>query len=88
LQSARAPTLAELDALAPDNLFFMMESNGHVAYVKAHVGGWQVGVHANGDAGIDTTLAAFETVLREMPRSDHRGTDAIRSRRQGDPGRP
>jgi hypothetical protein len=39
---------------------------------RAHRAGWQVGVHANGDAGIDTTLAAFETVLRETPRSDHR----------------
>jgi predicted amidohydrolase YtcJ len=39
---------------------------------RAHRAGWQVGVHANGDAGIDTTLAAFETVLREVPRSDHR----------------
>ena len=39
---------------------------------QAHAGGWQVGVHANGDAGIDTTIAAFETVLRESPRRDHR----------------
>jgi predicted amidohydrolase YtcJ len=39
---------------------------------RAHRAGWQVGVHANGDAGIDTTLLAFETVLREAPRSDHR----------------
>jgi tetratricopeptide (TPR) repeat protein len=39
---------------------------------RAHRAGWQVGVHANGDAGIDTTLAAFETVLRETPRSDRR----------------
>jgi predicted amidohydrolase YtcJ len=31
-----------------------------------------VGVHANGDAAIDTTLAAFEAVLRETPRPDHR----------------
>jgi predicted amidohydrolase YtcJ len=38
----------------------------------AHKAGWQVGVHANGDAAIDTTLAAFETVLKEMPRADHR----------------
>jgi hypothetical protein len=28
-------------------------------------------VHANGDAAIDTTIEAFETVLREMPRADH-----------------
>jgi predicted amidohydrolase YtcJ len=39
---------------------------------RAHGGGWQVGVHANGDAAIDATIAAFETVLRETPRADHR----------------
>ena len=39
---------------------------------RAHRVGWQVGVHANGDAAIDTTLAAFEAVLRETPRPDHR----------------
>jgi len=39
---------------------------------RAHRAGWQVGVHANGDAGIDTTIEAYETVLRETPRDDHR----------------
>ena len=28
---------------------------------KAHGAGWQVGIHANGDAAIDTVLDAFET---------------------------
>lgn len=32
---ARPPTLAELDALAPKNPFFMMESNGHIAYANS-----------------------------------------------------
>ncbi|NKB79649.1 amidohydrolase [Ochrobactrum daejeonense] len=39
---------------------------------RAHKGGWQVGVHANGDAAIDATIAAYETVLKETPRDDHR----------------
>jgi hypothetical protein len=39
---------------------------------RAHRAGWQCGVHANGDAGIDTTLEAYEAVLRETPRNDHR----------------
>jgi predicted amidohydrolase YtcJ len=39
---------------------------------RAHRAGWQVGVHANGDAAIDTSIAAYETVLRETPRADHR----------------
>lgn len=32
---ARPPTLAELDALAPNNPFFMIESNGHIAYANS-----------------------------------------------------
>ncbi len=39
---------------------------------RAHDLGWQLCVHANGDAAIDTTLAAYEGVLRKSPRSDHR----------------
>lgn len=39
---------------------------------KAHDLGWQVGIHANGDAAIDTTLNVFEAVLKQTPRSDHR----------------
>jgi len=42
------------------------------ALQRAHRAGWQCAVHANGDAGIDTTLAAYEAVLEETPRSDHR----------------
>jgi len=38
----------------------------------AHIAGWQVGVHSNGDAAMDTTLAAFEKILAEFPREDHR----------------
>lgn len=33
----------------------------------AHDKGWQVGVHANGDAGIDLTLDAFEAVQKQNP---------------------
>ena len=39
---------------------------------RAHEGGWQVGVHANGDAAIDTVLQAYATVLKGSPRADHR----------------
>jgi len=34
--------------------------------------GWQVCVHANGDAAIDTTIDAYEAVLKAKPRLDHR----------------
>lgn len=39
---------------------------------RAHRAGWQVGVHANGDAAIDTTLDAYAEVLAADPRADHR----------------
>ncbi len=42
------------------------------AIQRAHGLGWQVGVHANGDAAIDATLQAFETVLKKSPRQGHR----------------
>lgn len=38
----------------------------------AHTDGWQLGVHANGDAAIDVTIDAFEQALKAHPRSDHR----------------
>lgn len=39
---------------------------------RAHNAGWQVGVHSNGDAAIDTTIQAYRAVLEESPRADHR----------------
>jgi predicted amidohydrolase YtcJ len=39
---------------------------------RAHDLGWQLCVHANGDAAIDTTIAAYEAVLAKSPRNDHR----------------
>lgn len=39
---------------------------------KAHLAGWQIGTHANGDVGIDTTLRVYERLQRESPRKDPR----------------
>jgi len=39
---------------------------------EAHAKGWQVAVHANGDAAIDNTLDAIEAALDAHPRADHR----------------
>jgi predicted amidohydrolase YtcJ len=36
---------------------------------RANSGGWQVGVHANGDAAIDMVLDAYEAVLKDTPQS-------------------
>lgn len=39
---------------------------------KAHTGGWQIGVHANGDLAIDEVLGVFEQLQKEHPRRDPR----------------
>ena len=33
--------------------------------IKAHLNDWQIGVHANGDVGIDITLKVFERLQKE-----------------------
>ena len=42
------------------------------AIEKAHRAGFQISVHANGDAIIKLTLDAYEQVLVRYPRADHR----------------
>jgi hypothetical protein len=39
---------------------------------KAHLAGWQIGTHANGDVAIDQTLRVYERLQREHPRRDPR----------------
>ncbi len=39
---------------------------------KAHLAGWQVGTHANGDVAIETVLGIYEQLQREFPRRDPR----------------
>jgi hypothetical protein len=39
---------------------------------KAHLAGWQIGTHANGDAAIDITLRVYERLQRDAPRRDPR----------------
>jgi predicted amidohydrolase YtcJ len=39
---------------------------------KAHLAGWQIGTHANGDVAIDKTLKVYERLQRENPRRDPR----------------
>ena len=38
--------------------------------LKAHLNDWQIGVHANGDVGIDITLKVFERLQKEKKRID------------------
>lgn len=39
---------------------------------KAHAGGWQIGVHANGDLAIEEVVGVFEQLQKEHPRRDPR----------------
>ncbi len=39
---------------------------------KAHLAGWQIGTHSNGDVAIDTTLRVYERLQAESPRRDPR----------------
>ncbi|MBX9785531.1 MAG: amidohydrolase family protein [Chitinophagaceae bacterium] len=39
---------------------------------KAYDAGWQIGIHANGDVGIDTTLKLYERLNKENPKKDPR----------------
>jgi hypothetical protein len=39
---------------------------------KAHLAGWQIGTHANGDVAIDITLRIYERLQKESPRRDPR----------------
>lgn len=48
----------------PDDLYTLCRD--------AHNAGWQIGVHSNGDVGIDITLGIFERLQRENPRIDPR----------------
>ena len=40
--------------------------------IKAQRANWQIGIHANGDVGIDKSLNVFERIQKEYPRQDPR----------------
>lgn len=48
------------------------EEQLHVHASKAHAADWQIGIHANGDVGIDIVLKLYERLQRENPRKDPR----------------
>jgi predicted amidohydrolase YtcJ len=41
-------------------------------FAEAHAAGWQLGVHAIGDAAIELAVEALAEILEESPRPDHR----------------
>ena len=58
----------------PDDygILVMTEEELYTHGRKAHLAGWQIGTHANGDVGIDTTLRVYERLQKESPRRDPR----------------
>ena len=53
-------------------ILVMTEEELYAVGRKAHLAGWQIGTHANGDVGIDTTLRVYERLQRETPHRDPR----------------
>jgi predicted amidohydrolase YtcJ len=53
-------------------ILVMTEEELYTVGRKAHLAGWQIGTHANGDVGIDTTMRVYERLQKENPRRDPR----------------
>lgn len=58
----------------PDDygIIVMDEEELYKYAIKAHKADWQIGIHANGDVGIDKALNVYERLQREHPRKDPR----------------
>jgi predicted amidohydrolase YtcJ len=59
----------------PNNYVGLQLSSAEQLYEtgrKAHVGGWQLATHANGDLAIDRILSIYERIQKELPKKDPR----------------
>ena len=58
----------------PDDfgILVMPEAELYETARKAHLAGWQIGIHANGDVGIDIALKVYERLSREHPKPNAR----------------
>ncbi len=58
----------------PDDfgIIVMDEEELYQYAIKAQKADWQIGIHANGDVGIDKSLNVFERIQKESPRKDPR----------------
>jgi predicted amidohydrolase YtcJ len=54
------------------SLYWGSEGAFRGAIARAHVAGWQIGVHAQGDRAIDRVLDAYAAALDTSAREDHR----------------
>lgn len=72
--SERTARLSEPYVGRPDDfgIIVMDEEELYSYAIKAHKANWQIGIHANGDVGIDKSLNVFERIQKEHPRQDPR----------------
>jgi len=54
------------------SLYWASEGEFRRAIGQAHAAGWQIGVHAQGDRGIERVLDAYEAAMAETPRPEPR----------------
>lgn len=71
---SRTAALKEPYADDPNSKGLLLNSSKKLCQLvlKAHKAGFQVGVHAIGDRGIENVLDAYEEALKRFPRDDHR----------------
>ncbi|HEY7736942.1 MAG TPA: amidohydrolase family protein [Candidatus Limnocylindrales bacterium] len=60
------------DSQYPGSLYWESDKAFREAVVRAHESGWQVGIHAQGDRGIDRALDALDAAQAALPRTDAR----------------
>jgi predicted amidohydrolase YtcJ len=60
------------DDPSSSGMMFYSQEELNAVVEKAHRAGMQIAIHAHGDRAIDVTLNAYEKVLREIPRDNHR----------------
>lgn len=72
--SERTARLSEPYVGRPDDRGILVtpEPELYEPLLKAHLAGWQLGVHANGDEAIDIVLRVYERLQREHPRKNPR----------------
>jgi predicted amidohydrolase YtcJ len=72
--SERTARLSEAYVGRPDDFgIVVMDENELYDYsIRAHKADWQIGIHANGDVGIEKSLNVFEKIQKEHPRNDPR----------------
>ncbi len=72
--SERTARLSQPYVGRPDDygILIMGEEEMYTVARKAHLAGWQIASHANGDGTIDQALRVYERLQRESPRKDPR----------------